>query len=167
MLMPPILCRESALVTAENIRRIEAETGLLLLPENPPAVVYLGDMHLLDYFAVVSEEAECGLLLDCAHLAIFQHSRGLDPLTALDGYPLERVVEVHVAGGAHTDVNGYSYIEDNHSPEPVEACWKILEYVLERAVNLKAIVYECEWNSVEEVLENFARLNSLFPVEVA
>ncbi len=167
MLMPPILCKESALVTAENIRRIEAETGLLLLPENPPAVVYLGDMHLLDYFAVVSEEAECGLLLDCAHLAIFQHSRGLDPLTALDGYPLERVVELHVAGGVYTDVDGYRYIEDNHSPEPVEDCWKILEYVLERAVNLKAIVYECEWNSVEEVVENFSRLNRLFPVEVA
>lgn len=167
MLMPPILCRESALVTAENIRRVEAETGFLLLPENPPAVVYLGDMHLLDYFALVSEEAGCGLLLDCAHLAIFQHSRGLDPLTALDGYPLDRVVEVHVAGGVYTHTNGYSYIEDNHSPEPVEDCWKILEYVLKRAVNLKAIVYECEWNSVEEVVENFTRLNSLFPKEVA
>lgn len=163
MLLPPILCRESALVTAENIARIQSETGLCVLPENPPAVAYLGPMHILDYFALVADKADCGLLLDCAHLAIFQHSRRLDPLAGLDGYPLDRVVELHVAGGTVTAVDGYEYINDDHSPIPLQACWQILEYVIGRAVNLKAIVYECEWNSPEEVIDTFVKLNELFP----
>src|SRR6185503_17459800 len=104
---------------------------------------YLGDLHILDYFALISEQAGCGLLLDCAHLAIFQHSRGLSPLTGLDGFPLDRVVEMHIAGGAMAEVDGYKYIEDTHSPEPVPAAWEILEYVVPRAPNLRAIVYEC------------------------
>ncbi|MGE0126909.1 MAG: DUF692 family multinuclear iron-containing protein [Blastocatellales bacterium] len=166
MLMPPILCRESALETAESIARIEAETGMTCLPENPPSVIYLGDMHILDYFALVAEQADCGLLLDCAHLAIFQQTRNLPPLAALDNYPLDRVVEMHVAGGAYADIDGYEYIEDNHSPEPLPATWEILEYAVPRAKNLKAIVFECERNTPEETLEVFARLNALFPAKI-
>lgn len=165
MLMPPILCRESAIETAESIRLIEAETGFSVLPENPPAVIYLGDLHILDYFALVAEQADCGLLLDCAHLAIFQQTRNLPPLTGLDNFPLDRVVEMHVAGGAFADVEGYSYIEDDHSPEPLPATWEILEYVVPRAKNLKAIVFECEYNQPEECLEVFERLNDIFPVK--
>ena len=163
MLMPPILCRESALETAASIQQIESETGLSCLPENPPAVIYLGDLHILDYFALVAEKADCGLLLDCAHLAIFQQTRGLAPLTALDNFPLDRVVEMHVAGGTFTEVEGYSYIEDDHSPEPLPATWEILEYVIPRAKNLKAIVFECEHNAPEACLEVFGKLNARFP----
>ncbi|MBK9314464.1 MAG: DUF692 family protein [Acidobacteria bacterium] len=164
MLMPPILCRESAIETAESIRRIEVETGMFCLPENPPAVIYLGDLHILDYFAQVSELADCGLLLDCAHLAIFQQTRNLPPLAGLDNYPLDRVIEMHVAGGAYTEVDGYAWIDDNHSPEPLPATWEILEYVLPRATNLKAVVFECEHNTPEECIDVFERLNRIFPV---
>ena len=163
LLMPPILCRESALETAESIVQIEAETGFSVLPENPPAVIYLGDLHLLDYFALVTDKADCGMVLDSAHLAIFQQTRNLPPLAGLDAFPLDRVVEMHVAGGAFTDAEGYVYIEDNHSPEPLPATWEILEYVIPRARNLKAIVFECEHNQPEECLPVFERLNALFP----
>ena len=163
LLMPPILCPESAQETAANIQQIEAETGLLCLPENPPSVIYLGEMHILDYFASVAEQADCGLLLDCAHLAIFQHARKLPPLAALDNFPLDRVVEMHVAGGSLKDVEGYSYLDDDHSPEPLAATWEILEYVVPRAPNLKAIVFECEHNAPEACLEGFKRLNEIFP----
>jgi uncharacterized protein (UPF0276 family) len=165
MLMPPILCRESALETAESILQIESETGMFCLPENPPSVIYLGGLHILEYFAMVAERADCGLLLDCAHLAIFQQTRNLPPLAGLDNFPLDRVVEMHVAGGSYAEVDGYAYIEDNHSPEPLPATWEILEYAVPRAKNLKAIVFECERNAPEETLEVFARLNSIFPAE--
>jgi len=167
MLMPPILCRESALETAESIAHIETETGFSVLPENPPAVIYLGDLHLLDYFAQVTDNADCGMVLDAAHLAIFQQTRNLPPLAGLDSFPLDRVVEMHVAGGALADVEGYAFIEDNHSPDPLPATWEILEYVIPRAKNLKAIVFECEHNQPEECLKVFERLNSLFPANVA
>jgi uncharacterized protein (UPF0276 family) len=166
MLMPPILCRESAVETAESIMQIESETGMFCLPENPPAVIYLGDLHILEYFAMVAERADCGLLLDCAHLAIFQQTRDLPPLTGLDNFPLDRVVEMHVAGGTYTDAHGYAYIEDDHSPEPLDATWEILEYVVPRATNLRAIVFECEVSAPEACLDGFARLNEIFPVKI-
>jgi len=163
ILLPPVLCRESALETADNIVRIQEETGFAVLPENPPAVVYLGDLHVLDYFALVAERAGCGLLLDCAHLAIYQQLHGLAATTALDGFPLERVVEVHVAGGTLRSHEGFSYVDDSHTPEPIPETWEILEHVLPRASNLRAIVYECEYNPLEATLGTFERLNAAFP----
>jgi uncharacterized protein (UPF0276 family) len=163
LLLPPILCRESAAECAENVRRVQEIADTLCLPENPPAVVFLGDLHILDYFALVADAADCGLLLDCAHLAIFQRSRNLPPLAGIDGFPLERIVELHIAGGAVTDANGFEYLDDTHGPEPVAEAWEIFEYVVARAVNLRAVVYECEWNQPEECIPNFIRLNELFP----
>jgi uncharacterized protein (UPF0276 family) len=163
LLLPPVLCRESAIETAESIVRIQEATGFAVLPENPPSVIYLGDLHILDYFALVSDRSGCGLLLDCAHLAIFQRLRGLPPLAGLDGFPLDRVVEMHIAGGAEACIDGFAYIDDNHCPDPLPEAWEIFEYAAERAPNLRAVCYECELNAPEACLTNFERLNAAFP----
>jgi uncharacterized protein (UPF0276 family) len=163
LLLPPILTRDSADACAETIARVEAATEMRLLPENPPGAFYLGELHILDYFARVSERSGCGLLLDCAHLAMFQRLRGLEPTAGLDGYPLDRVVELHVAGGTPVDVEGLALVDDAHGPEPLPDTWQIVEHVLPRCTSLRAIVYECEKNSADEVADNFRRLNRMFP----
>jgi uncharacterized protein (UPF0276 family) len=163
LLLPPILTTESADAVADSIRKMREATGFEVLPENPPGDFYLGDLHILDYFARVSERADCGLLLDCAHLAMFQRQRGLPPTASLEDFPLDRVVELHVAGGLEIDVDGYPLIDDAHNPEPLADCWEIFEFVRLRAAGLKAIVYECERNRPDEVIANFQRLNAAFP----
>jgi uncharacterized protein len=163
LLLPPVLTDESARAVGDSVRALEEATGLPVLPENPPGDVFIGPLHVLDYFARVAERSGGGLLLDCAHLAIFQRQRGLPPLTALDGFPLDRVVELHVAGGTEIDVDGLALVDDSHAPEPLPDTWAIVEAVVPRAPNLKAIVYECERNPADLVLRNFARLNALFP----
>lgn len=165
LLLPPILTRESAQVCAESVARIEAETGFAVLPENPPSLYFLGELHILEYFAEVSERAQCGLLLDAAHLAIFQRARGLQPTAGLDDFPLDRVVEMHVAGGGEVETpDGFRYLSDDHRADVHADVWQIAEYVVARAPQLKAVVYECEHNQPGQVVANFERLNQLFPV---
>jgi uncharacterized protein (UPF0276 family) len=165
LLLPPVLTRESAAAVAASVQHIEAATGFCVLPENPPGTCFLGALHVLDYFAEVSSRSGCGLLLDCAHLAMFQRLRGHDPLTALDGFPLERVVELHVAGGTLVDVDGLELVDDTHAAEPLADTWRIFEHVIAsgRLRALKAIVYECERNTTREVLANFRRLQQAWP----
>jgi uncharacterized protein (UPF0276 family) len=148
---------------AECLSRAQEATGMWVLPENPPAALYVGELHLLDYFARVAERADCGLLLDCAHLAMHQRLTGRAPLDGLERFPIDRVVEVHVAGGSPADVDGYGYVEDSHVPEPLRETWEIVEHVIPRAKNLRAVVYECEKNPAEACLDTFRRLNRLFP----
>lgn len=159
-LLPPVLTRDSALEMADAIRRVAEATGMAVLPENPPAPIYLGDLHILDYFALVAERSGGGLLLDCAHLAIFQRMKGHPPLTGLDGFPLDRVVELHVAGGALRDQDGFAWVDDDHRPEPLPDTWQIFEHVAARAPALRAVVYECEKNPPGEVTDNFRRIRA-------
>ncbi len=163
LLLPPVLCAEAADAMAEGVVRLRDATGLEVLPENPPGHVYVGDLHLLDFFARVAERADTGLLLDAAHLAIFQRVAGHDPLTALDGFPCERVVEIHVAGASSFEVDGLAMIEDDHNTAVLPDTWAILEHVVPRAPNLKAVVFECERNPIDDCLPGFERIARAWP----
>ncbi|RIK99951.1 MAG: hypothetical protein DCC71_19615, partial [Proteobacteria bacterium] len=158
VLLPPVLTPASADAMADNVRRLRERAGLEVLPENPPAQVYVGELHLLDYFARVAERADAGLLLDVAHLAIYQRATGHAPLDGLADFPLERVVELHVAGATCFEHAGRRFVDDDHSPEPLPDTWEIFDFVLPRAANLRAVVYECERNPRGAVLANFERL---------
>lgn len=157
-LLPPVLCDASAVEMARSVRAMREGTGLEVLPENPPAHVYVGPLHLLDYFARVADAADCGLLLDLAHLAIYQRATGRSPKDGLDGFPLDRVVEIHVAGGTEFEHAGRRFVDDDHSPEPLPETWALLEAVLPRTPNLRALVYECERNAARDVIPVFERL---------
>ncbi|MBI2567549.1 MAG: DUF692 family protein [Candidatus Schekmanbacteria bacterium] len=158
LLLPPILCAASAFDMAQGIRALRTDSGLEVFPENPPGHVFLGDLHLLEYFRIVLEEADTGMLLDCAHLAIYQQLAGMDALAGLARFPLDRVVEMHVAGGSGREHDGLRYVDDDHTPNVLPDTWRIFEHVVERAPNLKAVVFECERNAIESVLPGFRRL---------
>lgn len=163
LLLPPVLEPESAGAMAANVRALRERSGFEVLPENPPAHAFVGRLHLLDYFARVAGEADCGLLLDVAHLAIYQHVKGHGPLDGLDGFPLERVVELHVAGGTPFEHEGRTFVDDDHGLSVLPETWTILEHVLERAPNLRALVFECERNALQDVLPVYERLAEAWP----
>lgn len=156
-LMPPVLEEGSARALARSVRALREASGLEVLPENPPAHAWLGRMRLGDYFALLAEEADCGILLDVAHLAIHQRALGLAPLDSLERFPLERVVEVHVAGGTPFESGGRTFVDDDHGPAVLPETWELLEAVLARAVNLRALVVECERNAFSDVVPLFER----------
>lgn len=158
LLLPPILSEVSARTTAEGLRKLREATSLEVLPENPPGLVYLGDLHLLDFFGRVCHHADTGILLDCAHLAIYQANHGLDPLTGLDGFPLDRIVEMHVAGGTRRNLDGFEFVDDNHTPDVMDETWRIFEHLVPRCPNLRAVVFECERNPLPDTLPGFTRL---------
>ncbi len=158
LLLPPVLIAEAVAPLAAGIVALRAATGLEVLPENPPGTAFVGDLHLLEFFARVAEAADTGLLLDCAHLAMYQRLTGRDPLDGLDHVPWDRVTELHVAGGRERDDAGFAWVEDEHGPELLPDTWAIARAALARASNLRAVVVECERNPLPQVLPLFARV---------
>jgi uncharacterized protein (UPF0276 family) len=161
LLLPPILTAESARAMSTGIRALRAATGLEVLPENPPGQVFVGDLHLLEFYAEVVTAADSGMLLDLAHLAIYQRMNGLAPDTGLAAFPLERVVEIHVAGGVERDHQGLAWVEDAHGASVLPEVWDLLAELVPRAPNLKALVFECERNPLAATLAGFERLSAL------
>jgi uncharacterized protein (UPF0276 family) len=156
LLLPPILVAEQVGPMADGVAALRAATGLEVLPENPPGTAFVGDLHILDFFGRLCEAADTGLLLDCAHLALYQRLHGHDALTALDGFPLDRVVEIHVAGGSEADHAGFAWVEDDHGVDVLDDTWRIVGHIAAHAPNLKAVVVECERNPLDAVLPLFA-----------
>jgi uncharacterized protein len=156
-LMPPVLEEGSARALARSVRALREASGFEVLPENPPAHAWLGRMRLGDYFTLLAEEADCGILLDVAHLAIHQRALGLKPLDGLERFPLARVVEVHVAGGTPFESGGRTFVDDDHGTAVLPETWELLEAVLARATHLRALVVECERNPLADVVPLFER----------
>ncbi|MCB9568288.1 MAG: DUF692 family protein [Myxococcales bacterium] len=163
LLLPPVLVPEAVAPMAAGIVALREATGLEVLPENPPGSLFVGELHLLDFFARLADAADTGLLVDCAHLAMFQRARGLPPLAAFDAFPWERVVELHIAGGKAAEVDGLPWIDDDHGPEVLADTWAIAEAAIERATNLRAVIVECERNPIATVAPIFARAQGLLP----
>jgi len=160
LLLPPILTEKSARAMATGIARLREATGLEVFPENPPGTVFVGDMGLLEFFGLVAKRADTGLLLDCAHLAIYQRMMGRAPLEGLDQFPLHRVIELHVAGGIETEFAGLPFIEDSHTPNILPETWTIFSHVVTHAPNLKAVVFECERNRIDQVIPKFEKIHA-------
>jgi uncharacterized protein len=161
LLLPPVLTRDAADAMADGIVRLREATGFEVLPENPPGQIYLGDLHLLDFFARVVDRADTGMLLDCAHLAIYERLVGEPPGTGLDAFPRDRIVELHVAGGSERRHDGFAWVEDDHTPAVLADTWTIVERVVPAAPELRAVVFECERNPLASSLDGFARLAAL------
>lgn len=163
LLLPPVLEPEAAVRMAEGITALREATGREVLPENPPGAAFVGRLHLLEFFARVAEAGDTGLLLDCAHLAMFQRARGHEPLAGFDALDWDRVIELHIAGGRVHELDGLAWVEDDHGVEVLPDTWAIAKAAIERARNLRAIVIECERNSIAQVLPLFRSAQALLP----
>jgi uncharacterized protein (UPF0276 family) len=130
-----VLCRNIA-----TVRRV-IETPLLL--ENITYTVTLpgSEMTEAEFIAEVLERADCGLLLDVTNLYTNAINHGYDPGDFLDRLPLERVVQLHFAGG---NWRGDVLVDSHAHPTPPEV-WTWIEEVYARAP-VKAAVLERDDN---------------------
>jgi uncharacterized protein len=90
------------------------------------------------FVAAVAEEADCGILLDLHNL----YANALNGRQPVDQFlaqiPLNRVWEVHLAGGFEMD----GYWLDSHSGAIPEPLIEIAKNVISALPNLKAIIFE-------------------------
>lgn len=138
--MPPSQTRASAHAAATRIRELAHAMGTAVLFETGVSYLRPQPWELADgeYFAEVAEAADCGILLDL-HNVWTNARNGRQPLDALfDAMPLDRVVELHVAGGV--EHRGY-WLDGHCGPTPAELR-SIAERLVPRLGNLKAIVFE-------------------------
>lgn len=139
--VPPT--NEAADLIAKRSAAILRRYGVPFLLENAayyiselPSDPEIGDdIGLID---AVTKRSNCLLLLDLHNIHCNAVNHGLDPFAMLDRLPLDRVVEIHVAGGASHD----GVWMDGHNGAVAPEVWELLEYTLPRARNVAGVVFE-------------------------
>lgn len=123
--------------------------------ENSVFYFHLGNpLDEAAWLARVLREPRRHLLLDLHNVFTTAQNAGFDPRDYLARLPLERVIEVHVSGGAHSEPGWLPSQRvlrlDSHDAAVPEEVWKLLEDVLPRLVNLRGITVERMEGTVEE-----------------
>jgi len=97
---PPLYTEDLLSDYVANARALRDALGLPLVLEPIPTYLnvplpQLGEVEFVHRFYA---ESGCGMLLDVAHAWLSAHYAGVAPREFLAALPLERVVELHVAG---------------------------------------------------------------------
>jgi len=74
-----------------------------------------------EFVNAVAEAADCLLLLDVNNIYVNSQNHSFDPLDYLDGVPMSRVRQIHLAGHSH---NGELLI-DTHDQPVCEPVWQL------------------------------------------
>jgi len=129
--LTPIPFHEEALTTAvRNIKRLQGELPVPFIVENITYYFHnpLTAMPEAEFLQKVLTGADCGLLLDLHNLLANAINHGYDPYRFIDQLPLERLVQIHLAGGIYSD----GLLLDSHTRCSPQQVWSLLEYVAPR-----------------------------------
>jgi uncharacterized protein (UPF0276 family) len=89
----------------------------------------------------IVERADCGLLLDLNNLYVNSRNHNYDPYEFMRALPLERVLQIHIAGAVERD----TFIVDSHAHPTGDEVFEYLRFVCEK-VPPPSVVLERDQN---------------------
>ena len=113
---------------ADRIRRLQDRFQRTVLIENVSQYFNCPADTLPDaaFISQILTEADCGLLLDVNNVYVNSVNHGFDALEFLSALPLERVVQIHVAGH-HQFPEG---LVDTHGAPVCDPVWELLRWTM-------------------------------------
>ncbi|MEK7468880.1 MAG: DUF692 domain-containing protein [Planctomycetota bacterium] len=141
-LLPVPLNEETLKHIVKRIRTVQDFLERPLILENASTYVTFANstMPEQEFIARMSEDADCGLLLDVNNVYVSCRNHDWDPWAYLEGIPYHRVTQIHLAG--HTD-NGTHCI-DTHNARVVDEVWKYYAEVHRRTGGRATLL---EWDA--------------------
>lgn len=156
--IPPILNAASLQQAVQRVQEVQAHCSVPVAIEPPPVSFSVGSMPVFEFFGELAERADCALLLDMGHLVSYEMATQQSLQQQLDLLPIERVIEVHIAGGKIKQIDDEQLYIDAHESDITTATWDMLEYMLSVLPNIKALCYECEGVDATTVIQRLQQI---------
>ncbi len=112
-----------------------------LVLENPSTYVRFRDSTLgePEFLRALCEATDCLLLLDVNNVYVSCFNAGSDPHAYLEEYPVERVVQMHLAGHQHCG----THLVDTHDQPVCDAVWELFRTAWQRTGGAATLL---EWD---------------------
>lgn len=144
--LPPAQTPDGVEVAATNLRRLREITGRPVAFET--GVNYLkpqpGEMSDGAFWRAVAEAADCYILCDLHNIWCNEINGRQSLAHTIDELPLERICEVHLAGGRHHE----GFLLDSHAGLVDPKLMAIAGNVIERLPSLRALTFEMMPDSI-------------------
>lgn len=167
----PVLEPQVAHIAARNLEALNRETTIPFFPENPTCTLVAGSLTMGEFFKRVVYEAEVPLVLDLSHLYSYSLLKRCDPHAALRAFPLETVVELHVAGGYLEDDHAWRYCDTHVHPirtevfellaDAIVLCPNTLGVTYEVAAGVPGEVFARDFETAEKILDTSSFIPNL------
>ncbi len=140
-LLPMPYTDESLRHVAERVRTISDYLERPLFLENPSTYLEFAESTWTewDFLAELTGLSGCGLLLDVNNVYVSSFNHGFDPFEYVDRIPVDRVVQIHLAGHTHKG----THILDTHSDHVVDPVWELYRRVYQRMGGIATLL---EWD---------------------
>jgi uncharacterized protein (UPF0276 family) len=166
-LLPIPFTTETAKRVAGRIREASDRLERPMAIENISWYLQLGKSTLDEagFITEVLERADCGLLLDVNNVFVNATNHGFDARAWIDAVPLERVVQLHIAGHEPWDE---TLLVDTHGAAVRDEVRDLLSYVIERT-GPKPVLLERDSNipPLSELLDEAASLQAVYDAALA
>lgn len=162
-LMPISFTYENMEKMCSKIKTISALSNKNFLLENiayyytmPP-----NEMNEVRYIKELVEKADCGILLDLNNLYVNSINHQYDPYDFLNQLPLERVVEIHLAGCNYIN----NMLIDTHASSVKKEVLELLDFVCKRTlINGVIIERDAKLDNFNELLDEVKIVRNILQV---
>ncbi len=161
-LLPLKFSEENVQRVAERARRMESLLERPFAIENITYYVHPGkpEMSELTFLQRVLESSNARLLLDVNNVYVNAQNHGFDPYAFIAGLPLDRVLEIHVAG--HSTLES-GLLLDTHGQAVADPVLELLSWTIERTGPVPVLLERD--NHVPELSELLAELAVLRQIQ--
>lgn len=141
-LLPLPFSEEALLHVARRVREAQDVLQAPIVLENPSSYLEFAGTPLREweFLKGVAELADCGILLDVNNVYVSAKNHGFSADEYLRGVPMNRVVQIHVAG--HTDYG--THVIDSHVGPVPDPVWQLLARARELGAEAPVLL---EWDS--------------------
>ena len=146
-LLPVPYNAETLARVSEHVDQVQQTLGRQMLLENPSSYVRFAESTLseIEFLAGVVKATGCGLLLDVNNVQVSAANHGFDPVAYLEGFPVEHVGEIHLAGyDAVIDDDEKPLLIDTHDRPVLANVWDLYRLAIVRAGPCPTLI---EWDS--------------------
>lgn len=129
-LMPLPYTDEAVRHVADRVARVQDFLGRRILLENVSSYVTYRQSAMTEweFLREVCARADCHILLDINNIYVSSYNHGFDPVEYLNGVPVGRVQQFHLAGH---DNHG-DYIIDTHDAPIIDPVWELYAAAVRR-----------------------------------
>lgn len=117
----------------DNVCRVQDALGRRIALENPSHYLSIEghDFEETDFLAALVQHTGCGLLLDLNNVHVAARNLGYDAAAYLARFPVEAVMEIHLAGHREDD-GGSGLLVDSHDAPVDDAVWQLYDTLIAR-----------------------------------
>jgi uncharacterized protein (UPF0276 family) len=141
-LLPMPYTDEALRHTVDRVRVIQDFLERPIALENPSTYMEFrtSTWTECEFLAELAHRADCGILLDVNNVYVSAFNHGFDPVAYVNKIPVDRVIQIHLAGHTHKG----THILDTHSDYVVDPVWDLYRHVYQRMGGISTLL---EWDA--------------------